>query len=183
MEAQGVGGGEMGVAPERELIPTECTEDTQAADQAADEVQQVGSQGYAQQGEQAQFVPASGAQEAADGAWPAATQNNTSRRWRCIDPTHVEPCSRCGSSCVEPFSDSASAHRGVQENVTRVACDYPMAAGAWCVLGSVWLLLSHSCTPAPSAEEERDYQLVGDPGKRNGEKKLRFALDAFWFLF
>lgn len=32
------------------------------------------------------------------------------------------------------------------------------------------------CTPAPALEEENDYQLVGDPGRKNGEKKLRALL-------
>ena len=32
------------------------------------------------------------------------------------------------------------------------------------------------CTPPPSADQAARYELVGDPGKRNGEKKLRSLL-------
>jgi hypothetical protein len=64
-----------------------------------------------------------------------------------------------------------------------VIMNAPMAPSASPVDGWKCLDSSHTyngrackCRPPPSEEEETSYELAGDPGKKNGEKKLRSYL-------
>lgn len=67
---------------------------------------------------------------------------------RCVNPEHSSPCPWCAKR----------ARRGWLR-VLRLAGSRPALTRA---------ASRRRCTPAPSAEDELDYELVGDPGKARG---------------
>eukprot|EP00958_Prasinococcus_capsulatus_P013472 scaffold1388_cov390-Prasinococcus_capsulatus_cf.AAC.22 len=100
--------------------------------------------------------PATNAAGESPSRGPAASLAPSEPSWRCINlstwnlvrSTHSTLPKRC-AQCLTPFA----------------CCDDTLCtahAGFAC-----------KCQKPPAVEKEKDYQLIGDPGLKNGEKKLR----------
>jgi hypothetical protein len=82
-------------------------------------------------------------------------------RLRCLDQTHGQPCSRCVCAAYRRRGSPPKSLKNLSRTPPRLT---PLAARP------------RSCTPAPPREAVGFYNLVGDPGRKNGEKKLKHMI-------
>jgi hypothetical protein len=83
------------------------------------------------------------------------------QRMRCLDPSHAAPCPRCARGAPAAFRPQKHSKPWPDARTPR-ATRFPLAR--------------RSCTPAPPREAVAFYNLVGDPGRKNGEKKLKHQI-------